>query len=252
MITLAQSVIKSEYGVKVSIEDAPKTITKFGRNPDLDAIATISQLGDETYVSDNLINSISSSSASDTMDVTIIGFTISGGAFTEVQQTITLAGQTQVPLPTPLARVIRAFNVGAVNSVGDVHVYQSTATVSGGVPTDLSLAHIKIAETENQTFKCSSTLGDGEYGMVSRVWASIAKKTTASVDFQLQSRDPGGVFQPKAEWSATQSSGVSPLTLEPYIIIPPNSDFRIVGDPSTTNVYATAGFSYIVASEKEN
>lgn len=78
--------IYATYGDVVSVGQKAKSLTKFGRNVEVGtSFSTIWFTGqdqaNETYVADNVnsIDSISSSSGSDTMQVTIEGHTMSGG-----------------------------------------------------------------------------------------------------------------------------------------------------------------------------
>ncbi len=80
----AIDIINDTYGVNVSVENKKKDLLKFGRNPLVGTTrATIMDLPTgvlhETYVSTNAITTISSSSTSDTRQVTVEGHTISGG-----------------------------------------------------------------------------------------------------------------------------------------------------------------------------
>jgi hypothetical protein len=105
-----------------------------------DAITTtIGTVGEQngnlyTYSTTANINTISSSSASDTHDITIVGLDIN---YAEVTQTATLSGQTPVTLTTPLYRINDIYNdfgtTGAA-TVGTVYVWVSGGGATGGVP----------------------------------------------------------------------------------------------------------------------
>ena len=87
-----------------------------------------------TYSSTADIDSISSSSGSDTHDITIEGLDAS---YAEVVQTVTLTGQTPATLGTSLMRVNHVYNnVGTTltATVGTVYVFVSGGTVTAGVP----------------------------------------------------------------------------------------------------------------------
>lgn len=91
----------STFGITVSVEDKKKSLTKFGRNPNVGTASTgytIWYTGQdqahETYVNRNLIDSVSSSNSSDTMDISIEGHTvgsdISVSTLTQTSGTATL------------------------------------------------------------------------------------------------------------------------------------------------------------------
>ena len=255
-IAQAERVVLSTYGDRVSVEQKAKSLLKFGRNDDLDAGTreTIwNQGGDETYVAfdgSNPIDSISSSDAGDTQEVSIEYHTQSGtGAstqFTFGTQTATLNGQTRVAL-TAGARVSRVQNLDNTPFAGDVHVYENTA-LSGGVPSDATKIHAKANAGDDQTFKTATTFSNSDYAFISHVYASVKRSTSAVCDFRLEVRSPGGVFLPKFEFSVSQSSGVANIPLSPFIIVPKNNDVRITAESNTNNTTADAGFGAYLAA----
>ena len=149
---LAEHYILSTYGDNVSIHDKEKFLYKFGANPSVGTTrATLWYTGqdqaNETYVADNTnsIDTISSSSASDTEVVTIEGHTMSGGDKTFVVQTATLNGQNKVTLGTALNRCTRVYHAGqsTTDLVGEIYVYEDT-TITSGKPTDTTKIHITV------------------------------------------------------------------------------------------------------------
>lgn len=252
LIAQAERETLSTYGDTVSVSAKAKSLTKFGRNLDIDGPQEMlwNVGGFEVDVSTNIIDTISSSSAADTGTVKIEGHTVSGtGAdaqYTFVVQTVTLNGQSKVTLPTPLARNSRHNTVSAI-STGDIYVYEDTAIVAG-VPTDATKIHSLSLTGEGSTFKASTTFSNSDYGFVTHVWASVTKQNTAIADVQLQVRQPGGVFLPKLEFSVSQTSGMISFVCDPYIIVPKNSDIRLVASTSAANVYMNGGFQALIAA----
>ena len=102
-------------GRRVDVPGKGKSLLKFGRNLNMGTAGTRATVWDagpanEVYVDDNTnpIDSISSSSGSDAIDVVVEGHTDDGtGAKTFVVQTVTLTGQTRAALTTPLNRCSR-------------------------------------------------------------------------------------------------------------------------------------------------
>jgi hypothetical protein len=85
-------------------------IHKYGANRDLDAdvIESIWSYGGTYYWSTGAdIDTVSSSSVNDTVEMVIIGLDVN---YNEVSQTITLEGQDKVTLPISLTRCYRAYN----------------------------------------------------------------------------------------------------------------------------------------------
>lgn len=248
-IAHAERVILSTYGDTVSVEEKAKDLFKFGRNASVgtSSVTVWDANQDETFATTNAIDTISSSNASDTQEIAIEGHTVSGtGAdaqFTFVVQTATLNGQSKVTLDTPLARCSRLYVNSNAQPAGDIYVYQDD-TISGGVPTTSSKIHNTILGSDGftQSYKCASTISNTDYYIVTGGYAAVAKKTAASADFTFQVRRPGGVFRPAGGRIALQSGGqtTAAITFDPYVIVPKNSDFRVVASASTTNVEVDA------------
>lgn len=252
-ISMAEAEVLATYGDTVSAASKAKSLLKFGRNDDLDTSAreTIwNNGGDETYVTSNSIDTISSSSASDTQIVQVEYHTVSGtGAsaqYTFGLQNVTLNGQTKVTLATPAARISRIRNNGSVPLVGNIYVYEDTA-ISGGVPTDGTKIHAEVRAGDDQSFKAATTFSNIDYAFITSVYGSVKRSTSAVVDLRLETRAPGGLFLPKFEFSVVQSGGVAQIFLDPPIIVPKNHDARITGRSNTNNTTADAGFNAILA-----
>lgn len=252
-LALAQEEIFGTYGDRVSIWDKHKTLVKFGYNVDVDtgAIETVwSHGGNETYVFADEITSVSSSSGSDTGVITIEGHRNAGTEanpeYIFVIQNVTLTGQTDATLTTPLSRVSRAYNSSSTSLVGTVYVHEGGAT-TGGVPNDASTVHITIPAGSNQSFKAATTFSSTDYFIMTYLNGSVRKSNSAVVDFIVQVRQPGGVFRESFIFTASQSGGTVNILGEPYLIVPKNADIRMQADASTTNVSVGAVFAGYIA-----
>ena len=253
---MAEQIIFGTYGDTVSIASKKKTLLKFGKITDLAATTrtTIASLGsgvlNEVYVASDLITHVASSSGSDTGTMKVEGHTVAGtgtsAVFTFVVQTVTLAGQAKTILPTPLARVSRAYNNTATPWVGDIYVAQDV-TFTLGVPQTANAIHMKVPAGEQQSFKAATTISGTDYYIITSMDVSVAKKTNAVVDFRLEIREVGGVFRPSLFSTCSQgdSKGVS---LNPPVIVPKNADVRITALASATAVEAEAWINGYLAS----
>ena len=225
-----------------------KTIFKFGRNQDLDSGVfeeIWAQGGIETYATSNSIDTIVSTDALDVYEVIIEGHTLSGSEFTFVTQTVTLTGQTDVALPTPLARCSRVTKNNGTEFVGLITVFDDTAgSSSSGIVTPVAAIHCEIAEGEQTSQKAATTFSNVDYGFITEVSGGPASRTSALLEFKLQIRKFGKVFLTKYQWGTSGGSVV--VQLEPYIIVPKNADIRILGKSNTNNTEAFASFSAII------
>lgn len=232
--------IKGSWGPSCTITN--RRLLKFGRNADVDTTRETVWLpgGNETYISDNLITTVSSSDASDTQPIEVSGLTLSGSAFTNAAtQTVTLDGQNKVTLTTPLARSTRLKNKGSTDLAGTVYCYEDD-TITAGVPDTASKIHAQMDGTTNQTLQCAATMADGDYWCVTQFYVGIDKKTAASVVFDLQLREFGGVFRSQPSVSLHANAGGRLFTVMPYLIVPANADARIVATSDTANIAVTA------------
>ena len=229
--------IQATYGDYVSIDKKAKSLIKFGKSAALstNTLETVWSVGgNETYISTNDISFISSSSASDTEQVTIEGHTVLNGEFTFVVQTATLNGQNAVGLTIDLARVSRVYNSDSTELVGRVVVYEN-ATLSGGIPTDATKIHIDIPAGFQQSFKAATTFSNTDYFIMTGFYGAVSAKVSAAVDFYVEIREAGKVFLPKGSFTASSTGGASDISLDPAIIVPKNADIRIRAETVTNN-----------------
>jgi hypothetical protein len=155
-----------------------------------------------TYSTTADIDSASSSSIADTQDIEIQGLDAN---YALTIQTITLQGQTRVPLPTPLIRIFRIKNVGSTDFAGNVYVYVNT-TISGGVPTTTGPVRAVVEVGSNQTEMALFTVPAGYTAYMAAMYASTAgaSKTTSYL-IKMYIRPFGGVFQLKHRRAITDN-----------------------------------------------
>lgn len=242
--------IYNAYGDVVEVQ--PRSLLKFGSNFDVGlTFETVqSQGGDEVYATSNTIDTVSSSSASDTSVVGIEGHTIDGdGNFAFVVQFATLSGQNKVLLPTPLARCTRIYNADDALFLGSIYVYEDD-TVTAGVPDTADKIHAVALVAEQGTQKCSTTISNNQYWIITQGWASVNKRQAANVDFHLQVRTKGGVFRTLADLSLSSTSGSHDITFKPYMIVPQNADVRVRAQSSNTGTAVSANLNGFLATIK--
>lgn len=244
-IQSAIDVVYSTYGDIVSVEQKKKTLYKFGRNADVSTdFETVWRTGgDETYVSTNAIDTISSSNTGDTQEVVIEGHTISAGILTFVSQTKTLNGQNKVVIDTPLARMTRLYNNGTTNFAGTIYGYEDD-TVSSGVPQTASKIHITV-NNGNQSEKASTSISNTDYWFITEFRGYCFDKTAAVVEFEIQTRQVAST--PKVWRTLFETSGTNgqptDIKFDPVFIVPKNHDVRIraKADGANTDIGAAMG-----------
>jgi len=249
----ALQVIEGDYG-KVCYYK-PKTLKKFGRNEDVGtAYEDIWQYGGtETLPTTNAIDTVSSSSTSDTTTLVVEGFVLTGDNKIFTVQTVTLTGQTKALLTTPLARCTRAYASGAADLVGDVYIYEDD-TLSAGVPTTAAKVHIDIkgTEGENQSFKASTSISSTDYWVITQIYVAVLRKTAAQANFQLQVKDNGFVWRSRSILNAASTAAPTAVNISPPIIIPSNADVRVRAQASTAGVDCVAWMNgYLALVDRE-
>ena len=238
-INHALEVISNTYGDTASVYEKKKDLLKFGESSQVQTTKT-TLMGlptgtyNETYVSDNLITHFASSSGSDTQSIVVEGHTISGGVFTFVTQTVTLAGQTKTALTTPLARCTRIYNNGSTELVGTVYVAQDV-TFTAGVPQTASAVHCIIEAGKQQSNKASTTISDQDYWIVTNFQSHWLEKGAGYAEVHLEIRLNGKVFREYAHMSVGDGAPVANNEFSPYLIVPANADVRLVATASAAN-----------------
>ena len=225
--------ILNDFSDTVSIK--PKTLFKFGRNPDIDSgvFETVWLSGDDEILpTGNTINTIVSDNAGDTQQIRIEGHVLVGSNLIFTVQDVTLTGIVATGLSTPLYRCTRMYNNNGTELVGEI-----TVTDSG-----TGFIHNSIGAGEQQSEKAQTAFSSTDYGLITQVAGGIGSKTTALVEFKLEIKLPNGVFRTRFEWSTSGNSINIPL--QPYIIVPKNSDIRIRAKSNTNNTecFASANF----------
>lgn len=250
LITQAINSIYQNFGDVVSVTDKAKTLYKFGRNADIGtgAYTTVQREGgDETYCTTNAIDKFSSSNAGDTQEIVIEGHTIADGELTFATQTVTLNGQTETSLTTPLARVTRLYNNGTTDFTGDIYVYEDD-TVTGGVPQTASKIHMKVTDG-NQSEKCSTSFSNSDYFIVTEFIGHVFEKTSVNVEFIGELRQVGTTNKVFRRVFSTAGSNGQPTVVkfDPPIIIPKNYDARVRAISSSAGTDVGAAFNGYLA-----
>ena len=245
----AEREIELQFGEKVSIDRKAKSLIKFGKSAPLNttSLQTVWTVGgNETYVNDNLIDSISSSNVNDTQEILLECHTVDAdGNFTFLTQTVSLNGRNRVALPVAVARVSMAYNNNGTEIQGRVAVYENTA-LTNGIPTDTTKIHIDIPLGLQESFKAATTFSNTDYFILTGGFGSVSSKQAGAADFYLELREQGKVFRQVAAISAT-SSGPWEVKLDPAVVIPKNADVRVRVETEDNNLVVFTVFQGYLA-----
>ena len=229
-------------------------IEKFGECGDIDTTTTPeivwSHGGLYTWSTTADIDRAVSSSTSDTHDLTIVGLDEN---WNEVQQVVTLTGQTPVALSTPLIRCYRAWNSNATDYIGSVHVFVDSS-VTLGIPDDATKVRACITiehtgESSGQTEMAIYTVPAGHIGYLYSGYVGISRGgNLATAVWTPQVRNYGGVFRTVYRGSSIgQGSSHLQQAYNPPIVLQPKSDFWIkVVDVGANDTGVFGGFTIIL------
>jgi len=249
---LAKAEIFRTYGHHVTFDR--KTINKYGRSENITSgiFRDIKPWCDgtpdnETYLTTNAVDSLSSDDASDTsVSIYIEGMTRAGDDLTFVTQTIVTDasdGRTKVSLSTPLCDVTRVRGV----PVGEVYVYEDTA-ISAGVPTDATKIHGQAVAEEGTSLQAGTSVASNNYLLITDYWATLGRAGgTAAVDVRLRIANLGSAvfgdaFHTIEPFSISLGSGVAGASDRPFIIVEPNSRLVMTARSSAGTLSMEAGF----------
>ena len=192
------------------------------------------------------IDSLSSSDDTDSQDILIQGLDTD---WNEVNQTVTLNGQTPVSLSTNLIRVFRMVNMGSTDIAGVVYNFVSGGTVTAGVPQTVTDIRAIINNGNNQTLMCIYSVPSGKTGYFWGGYVSVSRGPSSSTfaDFTWRARLFGGVFAVKSR-IATMSNGRSSwdYTYKVPLALPEKTDVLIRVEQVGATLGASGGFTVVL------
>lgn len=222
---------------------------KFGFNPDVDDTEETvwAQGGLYGYLSSASVLKVSSSSTADTSagtgarTVQLYGL---DADYNEINETVTLNGQTAVNTTNSFLRinrmVIRSAGTGEKNAGV---VYAGTGTVTAGVPAN---KYATIAVGDNQTLMALWTVPAGHTAYLLQKDLTVATaQNNKYATIRLMARPDGEVFQTKDKHvldnNVLHQTYHTPLKFEEKTDI----EVRCVGDSSGANIAVSAGLDIV-------
>lgn len=196
-----------------------------------------------TYSTTADIDTLSSDTVGNTQLTEIQGL---DADYNLVVQIATLAGQTAVPLATPLIRVFRVKNINSVDYAG--HVFVSVnGTLTNGIPTPANLRAV-VHNENNQTEMAVFTIPAGKTGYMRDWYASTAgAKKDSSHTIRVIARPFGQVFQLKhtANIDVNGTSYIKHNYVEPEVFSA-KTDVEIRVNTDQNEAGVAAGFDIVL------
>jgi len=232
-----------KFGEAGNIDTADGFVDVWDGATDLAGL-TKTSMDQYTYSTTADIDSVSSSSASDTTNLEIQGLDAN---WEVVTQTVTLTGQTRVALTTDLIRVFRMKNAGSDAYVGNIFCYKDGDLTTGIPDTEADIRAI-IQIGNEQTLMALYTIPLGKTGFLCKWYASSSKKKDQLSDVKLLFRPSGGVFQLKhvSSIAATGASAIQHEYFVPESGLDAKTDIALRADTSKNDGSLSGGFDLIL------
>ena len=199
---------------------------------------------------------ISSSSTNNAQPVKIDGLDSNGWS---VVQTVTLNGQNNVALTTPLWRVFCVENVAGEddggNFAGTVYVH-TNATVTAGVPPDASVRAI-VVDGNNRSLIANYTIPRGKvgflyFGEVAIQYVGLSSASVGIAHVHYESRRYGKVFTIKKSVTVISTgTGVYQTQRTFPDIIPALTDIRIQCEEANEDMGLSAAMVFLLVDEDQ-
>jgi hypothetical protein len=206
--------IYRKFGKIASIQTAtPADCWEFGITPGAE---------EYTWSTTEAIDSMSSSDAADTEEITITMLDIN---YVEFTQTVNLNGQARVPL-IPGFRFNRAYNSNGTKFLGNVYIYEDVA-LTAGVPNDVTLVRGYLSTSGQQTLQSMYTVPAGKTAFLYELKTSMGGRKAGITTYEAFLRVEGGVFLIKDthDLMATGSSYANDVFTAPRTF-PAKTDFK--------------------------
>lgn len=239
--------IAFEYGKVVWPKG--KTLRKFGATVNADAGEefTVAEFPgatqyNEDYSTTNDIDALVCENDGDTGPIYGEGHFFDGNGDLKFQsETVTATGNTVAPLSRGYCRWNRlkrppsgTFASPVTPLAGNVFVFASSGvTVTAGVPQTATAVKCMITEGRQQSYKCASSISVDDFFVATSVSVYCRRDTASGVvlESDIRYRQKGGAFLPLGLDMLVRRDGnlFDRIMLNPYEIIPQNSDFALRG-----------------------
>ena len=221
---------------------------KFGINADVGtSYETVwAQGGTYTYLAAASVLKISSSSANDAAVGTGARTVYISGldsSYNEINEVVTLNGQTEVNTVNSYLRVFRMYVVTAGSGATAAGtIYAGTGTVTSGVPANI---YAMILIGANQTQMALWTVPAGyTFYLMGVFYSSGGTTANAYTNFQLNQRPLGGVFRQQSS-NRMAANGSFVLDLHTPLRFPEKTDLEVRAVTSSGSATVSAEFEGI-------
>lgn len=190
-------------------------------------------------------------SSDDAADVGVIyAFELLDSNFNEIKTAVVLNGTTPVQIFGPLGqtlfyRINNAVNYSNIEQVGNIYIYESGGTVSGGVPDDETKIRAMALARHQQALQCIYTVPANKSGHLNKIFANVLKGGNGNwANLGVQVRSVGGVFRTVGEAGVNDGgNGFFIYDINPPAPLMPGTDLRMrIWDVESNSTQVGGGF----------
>lgn len=194
-----------------------------------------------TYLTANTTVYVSSSSASDTQTVALVGL---DATYTEVVRVATLTGQTPVAFSGSIFRVLAIAIISSPNvaAIGNIYVSTDNADITDGVPNTLSKVVVKMDTGFIQGVSGNRTVPLNKKAYLFDFLFNTSKSTDAEISIRFRSSATDD-FAPAPPFQIFQNSAT--ITEKMGITVPEKTDIDFTAKSPTAGSKITASISII-------
>lgn len=231
-------------------------INKFGSNPAITNVQETVWDGGGIYVYPPDTGTLMQISSDDTEDngtpasdtgaktVEVFGLDTDYG---EINETVTLSGQAQVPTSLKYLRLLRMIVRTAGGPTGAIGMlYAGTGTATGGIPPTIFAA---IQVPHNQTHMAVYTIPAGKKGVMYA--GHLAVESGRSVVGHFMARPDGEVMQSK--WSTVVTAAAHDHLLNPPLVLDEKTDVELRAEltGAAANIEVHGGFDILLVPKQD-
>lgn len=196
-----------------------------------------------TYLTADTTLYASSSSASDTGTMVIIGM---DDTYTQVVRTVTLNGQTPVALSGQMFRIFNTAIISSSKAVGNIYISDDNTDITAGVPNTLSKVKAKLDAGNKLGFLSQFTIPTGKSAYLVEFTPSSSKSADVDINLRFRSTTTED-FGTAPPFQAFQNS--SSFNLVMGFTLPAQTDIDLTASSPTAGSKCTVAWAVILIDE---
>lgn len=212
------------FQISLGHVEGKSNFLKFGKNSSVgnSSFESIwSHGGLYNWLSATTLLEVASDDNSDTISIDIYGL---DSDYNEINETITLTGQTPVTTVNSYLRVYRVFNSNSVESVGEIYLADDSTTWTNGVPDTDSAIVAQVTAENQQTTMAVYTVPNGKKYLIYDL--HISSDASNEGDCDLMVRPLNKIFRASAVFYVLKTAPINTSSPVPFVV-PEKTDIEV-------------------------